>query len=302
MRLFYLIVSVWFTCGLVSGTPVMGITTNRMNLSRGTGAVGIFNTDTNKERMPFVFHCEDSRYILEPPGWGAWTSNEWSEPLTSVANESLNEGVTRIYYGTNYFVWAIPSPYKQFAPGFTRTRMHIVQLDDPHNWFPGNIPLLAPIQTTVVSVVSWQARTGLVDDAQITTTGTWVQSANAAAWLGYHRHDNNSGKGTKSASFVTNLVMPGRYHVETWYYPYTNRATNVPYVIEHIAGATTVTVDQTKGTKLKWMSLGTYEFGTTGKVVIRNATSNGYVIADAVRWTEEYPAYTTPLPPQLMCR
>lgn len=61
--------------------------------------------------------------------------------------------------------------------------------------------------------------------------------------------------------------------------------TNALFDITHAGGTTTVIRNQqTQGGQ--WVSLGTYEFsaGTSGNGLIRTSGTDGYVIADAVRW------------------
>ncbi|HEY9248636.1 MAG TPA: cellulase family glycosylhydrolase, partial [Rariglobus sp.] len=105
---------------------------------------------------------------------------------------------------------------------------------------------------------------------------------------GNYRHDNNDGKGLKSARFTPTLGSAGNYEVFAWWSANSNRASNVPFTITHSGGATTVTQDQrTNGGQ--WVSLGTYAFnaGTAGNVLIQTTGTSGYVIADAVRFLKE---------------
>ena len=62
-------------------------------------------------------------------------------------------------------------------------------------------------------------------------------------------------------------------------------ATNVPVSIKHAAGTARVTVDQSKNGG-KWQLLGTYEFaaGTSSSVTISNAGTDGFVVADAIKF------------------
>ena len=61
-------------------------------------------------------------------------------------------------------------------------------------------------------------------------------------------------------------------------------AGNVPVDIEHNGGVTTRMVDQ-RARGGEWVSLGMYAFPATGgSVLIRTDNTNGYVVADAVRF------------------
>lgn len=99
------------------------------------------------------------------------------------------------------------------------------------------------------------------------------------------RHDNNSGKGTKSATFSQDFPASGTYTAYARWRAKSSHATNVPIDVVHAGGTTTVYVDQTKS-DAQWVDLGTYDFGSDGQVVIRNDGTNGRVIADAVRFIE----------------
>jgi hypothetical protein len=116
--------------------------------------------------------------------------------------------------------------------------------------------------------------------------GSWAtSSASTGFWAANYLHNGNTGKGTKSASFVPSIAAAGNYDVSMWYPSGTNRATNVPVDIVHAGGTTTRVINQ-RLTGGQWVSLGTYAFGsgTAGRVRIRTTGVNGFVVADAVQW------------------
>lgn len=117
-------------------------------------------------------------------------------------------------------------------------------------------------------------------------SGFWSNSTSVAGyWGANYAHDNNSGKGSKTATFTPNLAAADVYKVYLRWTTNPNRATNVPVDIIHPAGTNTVFVDQTvnNGT---WSQLLTTNFnaGTDGSLRIRTTGTTGYVIADAARW------------------
>jgi hypothetical protein len=135
------------------------------------------------------------------------------------------------------------------------------------------------------------------DSAQVTRVGTWTVSTwtGGGAFIGAnYLHDGNSGKGSKSVTYRPELAA-GVYEVYINYTSGDNRASNVPVTINYDGGSATVTVNQRSGGGV-WKLLGTYTFaaGTAGNVVISNAGTSGYVIADAIKFVPvatEPPAY-----------
>jgi hypothetical protein len=80
--------------------------------------------------------------------------------------------------------------------------------------------------------------------------------------------------------------VSGRYDVYAWWVAGSNRATNAPYRIDHIAGSNTIPANQTLNGG-KWNLLGEYSFnaGTTGKAVLSDLVAADRVVsADAVRF------------------
>ncbi|MEV6104260.1 FAD-dependent oxidoreductase [Streptomyces sp. NPDC051940] len=130
----------------------------------------------------------------------------------------------------------------------------------------------------------------IVDNAAptgISTAGTWYTSRSVSGYYGPDFvHDGNTNKGTTRLRFRPSLATSRKYTVYLRWTAASNRATNVPVDIVHAGGTTTKTVNQ-RLQGGQWVSLGSYSFaaGTTGSVLIRTSGTNGYVIADAVRFT-----------------
>lgn len=63
-------------------------------------------------------------------------------------------------------------------------------------------------------------------------------------------------------------------------------AAAVRYDIVHASGTTTAPLENQQANNGVWVSLGSYPFavGTSGSVLVRNDSANGYVIADAVKF------------------
>ncbi len=128
----------------------------------------------------------------------------------------------------------------------------------------------------------------VLDDAALEKTGEWLPGSSIGGFVGIaYWHDNNEGKGQKSARFSTKLKSAGRYEVRLAYTPNPNRATNVPVTIHHADGETKVQVNQRSGPPLDnaFISLGVFNFdgNKEAAIVIANANTDGHVIVDAVQ-------------------
>lgn len=131
------------------------------------------------------------------------------------------------------------------------------------------------------------------DATGVTITGDWTASTASPGYYGSNYiHDRNAGQGTKSVRFTPTLPAAGSYEVSARWTTNANRATNARYDIVHTAGTTTVQPINQQANNGVWVSLGTYSFaaGSTGSVLLRNDSANGYVVADAVRFVPAAPA------------
>jgi hypothetical protein len=116
--------------------------------------------------------------------------------------------------------------------------------------------------------------------------GDWPTSVAsvAAGNMGLDTRYNASGSGGDKARFTPQISTAGNYRVSVWWASHTNRATNTPFTIVYNGGSQTIRVNQqTQGGQ--WYTLGTFNFaiGTGGYVQVSDDT-DGYVIADAVKW------------------
>ena len=120
-------------------------------------------------------------------------------------------------------------------------------------------------------------------------TGGVAAEADEAGFVGdSYLHDENSDKGKKVIRYEAKLPKAGRYEVRMSYTSRDNRATNVPVIIHHSEGKSTVTVNQRRrpGLDNGVHTLGIYSFASDkpATVEISTADTDGYVIADAVQW------------------
>ncbi len=140
-----------------------------------------------------------------------------------------------------------------------------------------------------ISFVS-EAKEFILDDdyAEFTSGWWWSNTTSGYYGRGYYV-SSTSPTGTNKATFYPNLEEGGRWAVYTWYTQGSNRSNQVPYVIHHRNGASTVYVNQQVNGG-QWFYLGTFEFlpEAEGYVEILNSAPSGFVvIADAIRWVKE---------------
>jgi fibronectin type 3 domain-containing protein len=137
--------------------------------------------------------------------------------------------------------------------------------------------------------------TVIVDDAQpdCVFTGVWTVSQGSPGYYGtgYHHDGNTGAAGGKRAAFTPQLFTAGNYEVLVRAPSDANRAANIPVDIVHAGGTTTRTLNEQYNNNT-WVSLGRYVCGagSTASVTLRNDGTNGYVVADAVKWTLVAPA------------
>ena len=130
----------------------------------------------------------------------------------------------------------------------------------------------------------------VIDDAAAKVTGDWKESTVNKPFVGDgYRHEDNSRDGKATARFEAKLPKAGRYEVRLAYPPNTNRATNVPVVVHHATGAATVTLNQREDPRLDDGCSSAWERSTSPWTKLpssrsRNASTDGYVIIDAVQW------------------
>ena len=130
------------------------------------------------------------------------------------------------------------------------------------------------------------AQTVIVDnsDPGVAITGAWTASDYEPPYGLNYLHDGDAGKGKKSVRWTPTIDVAGNYTVQIFVEKGANRATNVPVDIIRGSSKSTVTVNQRA--KGGWVTLGTWALaaGTGNSVTVRTTGTNGYVIADAVRF------------------
>ena len=120
---------------------------------------------------------------------------------------------------------------------------------------------------------------------RVALIGSWSTSSFDPGYFGAnYRHDGNTAKGAKKVVFNGSVPITGLYDVFTRWTSSSNKATNVPVTVNHAGGASVTQVNQRLNGG-RWIKLGTYSIDAgTGSVEISNSGTNGFVVADAVRF------------------
>jgi len=128
----------------------------------------------------------------------------------------------------------------------------------------------------------------VVDETKAEVNGLWVKSTSTQGFFGLqYLHDGHEGKGEKTVRYEMSVPQAGVYEVRISYSAHANRASNVPVIIRHADGESTVKVNQRRPGRAGpgMESLGTWRFTKEqpATVTISNAGTDGYVIADVVQ-------------------
>ncbi|MDA8745484.1 dockerin type I domain-containing protein, partial [Rubripirellula amarantea] len=143
-----------------------------------------------------------------------------------------------------------------------------------------------PVVADAVRFVQIQRRAVEIDNRDpgfVIEAGSWTTSASVSGFLGVDYLATRGGD--KIARFTPDLIAGGDYEVFANWTSHPNRATNAKFEITHAGGTTEVSVNQ-KINGGTFASLGVFRFdsGTSGSVAVRTLGTNGWVVADAVRW------------------
>jgi hypothetical protein len=130
---------------------------------------------------------------------------------------------------------------------------------------------------------------GLVlDDAQASRTGDWVESGNRhAAHAGEtYVHDDNANKGGATLTYAPRIATAGDYEFILLSPPHPNRATRVPVTVAVAGGETkTMLVNQRDASRGGFASLGRFTLaaGASVRVTVSNKDTDGFVVADGLQ-------------------
>lgn len=129
----------------------------------------------------------------------------------------------------------------------------------------------------------------VLDDTAGTFVGDWQVATKQPPIVGNaYRHDGDTGRGEKSAKFVTRLPAAGAYEVRVLYTAHANRSTKTPITVLAANGEQSATLDQRSPGEVNGVpvSAGVFNFAADrdAVVTISNAGADGYVVVDAVQF------------------
>lgn len=273
-------------------------TAGRIRL-RTTGTDGFVIADAVKLETPSVLPsvtvAATDATAAEPSATGTFTFTR-----TGSTAAALTVNITSAGTATSGVDYTALGGTVTFAAGSATATRTVTPINDA---------VVEPLETVIVNVVAGAGYTVgapssalvdladddspaedlLVDNAdgpsQVELVGTWSAATTSPGFFGTdYVHDGNTGKGTKTATFIPTVGTAGSYEVFLWYTAGANRASNLPVDVLHAAGTTTVIVNQ-RINGSQWVSLGAFSFnaGTAGRVRLRTTGTDGYVIADAMK-------------------
>ncbi|MFI5379782.1 MAG: hypothetical protein ACHRHE_10825, partial [Tepidisphaerales bacterium] len=128
----------------------------------------------------------------------------------------------------------------------------------------------------------------IIDDSKAKLTGQWKQSTFTPGYIGAgYIHDDNAGKGDKSARYEFTVPQTGQYEVRFSYRAGDSRSDSIPVTIITADGEKTLRINEKKAPDLAggFISLGTFRFDAAkpGALIISNKDTKGHVVADAVQ-------------------
>jgi hypothetical protein len=128
----------------------------------------------------------------------------------------------------------------------------------------------------------------VVDDSAASKSGDWSPSASTLPFVGEgYVHDGGKSDGKARVRFTPKLPKAGKYEVRVYSSPHENRSSNTLVLVHSADLEQTIRIDQRKpGTDNGPVVVGVFAFGEGegGWVEIRNESTHGYVIADAVQF------------------
>ena len=154
-----------------------------------------------------------------------------------------------------------------------------------------DLPVLPDLPPEPQGAMSIDPKTlpGIVlDDSQAELKGNWSRSSNFKPHIGTgYLHDDNRGDGESVAVFRFQASKAGRHDLRMAYSPHETRAKKVPVIIESRGRKTEIIADQTQPLPAgeAFRSIGTLDLdsGARTTITIRNASTDGFVIVDALQ-------------------
>ncbi len=128
----------------------------------------------------------------------------------------------------------------------------------------------------------------IIDDPKAKLTGQWKQSSVTPGFIGAgYIHDENAGKGEKTARYEFTVPQSGQYEVRFSYRGGDSRSDAIPVTVVSADGERQLHINEKNAPDQPggFISLGKFRFDASkpGAVIISNKGTKGHVVADAVQ-------------------
>ena len=128
----------------------------------------------------------------------------------------------------------------------------------------------------------------VLDDNDAEYQGSWSASNAQPSSIGdRYRHDNNTDRGKKSATFTATIPTAGDYEIRLLYSWHDNRSTRTKVTIAGARREKTIRIDQREAAMKDRVpnALGVFRFeaGAKARVTVSNEGADGYVVVDGLQ-------------------
>ena len=262
--------------------------------SQGNAIAAIHWTDVNYKKF------QDSLYLLPPTNINGLTVY-WTnaiKPLTLMRDVYNGGSGTPVHPDTdvrNFLDYLVADPNCVTEGGYKGSDYFRSELHSPGQW--------AHIRAATIGDFPGVVNNIIIDDAKGTRTGTWTHvktidatTGSTVSFTGEFGTDTDSfgtnywkktqGTGSSYMQFTPNIITAGDYDVYQWHPTRPDASSDVPFLISHAGGTTTVYANQqTNGGN--WTLLGRFYFdqGDTGFIrVLDNFTDpNAVAMVDGLK-------------------
>jgi hypothetical protein len=134
-------------------------------------------------------------------------------------------------------------------------------------------------------------------DAGTSSAGSWFPTANPGSW-GTPSLLHGRGTNDQYYQFLLNLPRAAEYEIYAWWTASSNRATDTPFFVTRAGGVSEVRMNQATNGSM-WNLVGKFNFNGTADERVRitaAATTNDYVVADAIRVVSYDTSFNTNVP------
>jgi lysophospholipase L1-like esterase len=272
----------------------------------GTGSVTAIIENTgkiwDKARAAGVQRIVRTKLMPRTTSTDSWTTLAGQTPVTGWGAGGKRDDINASFAASlaagkidalvdSFAAIGDPSDYTRWL---TNGTVKYTTTDGTHVSPAGNALLAVPLRAALLSL-SVDAKEEIVDNLdappRFTKSNNWGTSSSTGQHGTNYLQDGFTHDGTRTALFTPPFPGTGKYIVTVNWVPHSNRATNTPMDVIHTGGIQQFNVDQTKAGA--WHPLGVFTFSPNSNhgVFLDNDNTNGYVVADAVKFTPSIPGY-----------